>query len=176
LFVNSPELEEPYKTFTSPKLLPYAACCPLGLFPEIVRGMVMTHLMAFSIVGLMAILTLLWCLWGFSREQRHPRKTVGLLVRAFSRDRDESPVRGTRRKAGDLVELPSLRSRVVTGVAGRSGPALGQTTSFVALAIPQEIPQDEVRRLNCVLAGIEREPQEKEVTHPGKPGRDHRIN
>jgi hypothetical protein len=59
----------------------YCSCSPMMQGASRGWRLVMTLFMSFMIFFFFAIIALLWCFRGFSRELQHPRKPVGYVVR-----------------------------------------------------------------------------------------------
>jgi len=66
----------------------------------------MTLPIAFGVLGLIAIIALLWCLRGFSRELKRGRKAVGFVVRLESAVSRSAATNDRARNAGSVIEIP----------------------------------------------------------------------
>src|SRR5262245_46824587 len=94
----------------------------------------MLFLAAFSILCLVTILVQLWFLWGFSRELRQGRKTIGVLIRVVSVN--DLPAENLGQKINNIIEFPPAQGRAVRpGAARRSRHAFGTVVPFEGLVI-----------------------------------------
>jgi hypothetical protein len=95
---------------------------------------------AFFIICLMAVLAVLWCLWGFSRELRRSRRTIGLVVRVHGEDANASPKKDSRtesasRNPGAILEFPASTPTTKPGATRRSEQARRSIMSLAGLMI-----------------------------------------
>ena len=58
----------------------------------------MTFFAAFTILVYLALIALLWCFRGFSRELKSGRKTVGLIVKVVPQDESAVRIQGGMRR------------------------------------------------------------------------------
>lgn len=70
-------------------------------------------LTAFTIVVLLSVVALFWCLKGFSRELKRGRNTVGWVVRVMDADANQAPRNQTAGNKGSVIQMLPPRPQML---------------------------------------------------------------